>query len=784
MSTIGSEQAHDSAKAHVTGKARYVDDLELTAGQLHVALGQASIAHGRILSMNLDAVRASSGVVDVMTFSDLPHATDIGPVFKGDPLLVDEIVEFMGQPVFAVAARSHREARQAVLKSKIEYAEETPQLSLSESIAQEFYVRPPHTMKRGESAEVLSQSKHRLQGEIDIGGQEHFYLEGQVARARPEEDGGVTLWSSNQNPTETQHLIAHVLGVPMHSVNVIVRRMGGGFGGKETHGTPCAAFAALFATRQRVSVNCRLSRRDDMLMTGKRHGFLNRFDVSFDDQGRISAIEYVLAGQCGNSPDLSDAIVDRAMFHCDNAYYLPNVTIDGLRCKTHTVSNTAFRGFGGPQGMMAAETVIDAIAFYLGRDPFDIRRINFYGKKDRNITPYHQTVDSFTVPALFDQLEKTAEYRSRREDIRVFNSKSSVIKKGIAMTPVKFGISFTVKHLNQAGALIHIYSDGSVQLNHGGTEMGQGLLVKIQQIVAQELGISLDHIAVMATRTDKVPNTSATAASSGTDLNGMAALKAAVTLRERLTDYLAIRHGVTTSDISFSDSCVSVSDNKNGVVVYAWSELTEAAYKDRIQLSATGYYRTPEIHYDREQAKGRPFFYFANGAAVSEVEIDTLTGETRILRTDILQDVGRSINPAIDIGQIEGGFVQGAGWLTHEELCWDDKGRLTTDGPATYKIPAISDMPLEFNVALLEDSPNEAATVYHSKAVGEPPLMLAMSVFAAIRDAISAIGNHTLFPPLNAPATPEEVLRVCMLVAKTQLDSNEDSTPSEELSDA
>lgn len=434
--------------------------------------------------------------------------------------------------------------------------------------------------------------------------------------------------------------------------------------------------------------------------------------------------------------------------------------------------------------MMAAETVIDAIAFYLGRDPFDIRRINFYGKKDRNITPYHQTVDSFTVPALFDQLEKTAEYRSRREDIRVFNSKSSVIKKGIAMTPVKFGISFTVKHLNQAGALIHIYSDGSVQLNHGGTEMGQGLLVKIQQIVAQELGISLDHIAVMATRTDKVPNTSATAASSGTDLNGMAALKAAVTLRERLTDYLAIRHGVATSDISFSDSCVSVSDNKNGVVVYAWSELTEAAYKDRIQLSATGYYRTPEIHYDREQAKGRPFFYFANGAAVSEVEIDTLTGETRILRTDILQDVGRSINPAIDIGQIEGGFVQGAGWLTHEELCWDDKGRLTTDGPATYKIPAISDMPLEFNVALLEDSPNEAATVYHSKAVGEPPLMLAMSVFAAIRDAISAIGNHTLFPPLNAPATPEEVLRVCMLVAKTQLDSNEDSTPSEELSDA
>jgi xanthine dehydrogenase large subunit len=416
--------------------------------------------------------------------------------------------------------------------------------------------------------------------------------------------------------------------------------------------------------------------------------------------------------------------------------------------------------------MMAAETGIDAIAFYLGKDPLDIRRINFYGKEDRNITPYHQTVDTFTVPALFDQLEKSADYRSRRENIRVFNSKSPVIKKGIAMTPVKFGISFTVKHLNQAGALIHIYSDGSVQLNHGGTEMGQGLMVKIQQIVAQELGISLDHIAVMATRTDKVPNTSATAASSGTDLNGMAALKAAITLRERLADYLASRHGVAASQISFSNSRVCVSLNKNDTVVYTWSELAEAAYKDRIQLSATGYYRTPDIHYDRVQAKGRPFFYYANGAAVSEVEIDTLTGETRILRTDILQDVGRSINPAIDIGQIEGGFVQGAGWLTHEELCWDDRGRLTTDGPATYKIPAISDMPLEFNVALLEDSPNEAATVYHSKAVGEPPLMLAMSVFAAIRDAISSVSNHTLFPPLNAPATPEEVLRVGMLVAK------------------
>jgi len=777
MSKVGSEQTHDSAKAHVTGRARYVDDHEPAVGQLHVALGQATIAHGQIKIMNLEDVRTSAGVVDIITFEDLTHETDIGPVFKGDPLLVDSVVEFMGQPLFAVAARTHREARQAVLKAKVEYAEETPQLSLSDSIANEFYVRPAYRMKRGEPKEVLLKSKHRLQGEINIGGQEHFYLEGQVACARPEEDGGITIWSSNQNPTETQHLVAQVLGVSMHRVNVIVRRMGGGFGGKETHGTPCAAVAALFARRQGVSVSCRLSRRDDMLMTGKRHGFLNRFDVSFNERGCISAIEYTLAGQCGNSPDLSDAIVDRAMFHCDNAYYLPNVTIDGLRCKTHTVSNTAFRGFGGPQGMMAAETVIDAIAFHLGKDPVDIRRSNFYGQKDRNLTPYHQTVDTFTVPLLFDQLEKSADYRLRREAIRVFNSKSSVRKKGIAMTPVKFGISFTVKHLNQAAALIHIYSDGSVQLNHGGTEMGQGLLVKIQQIVAQEFGISIDRIAVMATRTDKVPNTSATAASSGTDLNGMAALQATITLRKRLVDYLAMRHEVAPSSVSFSNEriCVVLGDSKSSS--YTWPELIKAAYLDRIQLSATGYYRTPDIHYDREQAKGRPFFYFANGAAVSEVEIDSLTGETRILRTDILQDVGRSINPAIDIGQIEGGFIQGAGWLTHEELCWDEKGRLTTDGPATYKIPTIGDMPQDFNVSLLKDSPNEAATIFHSKAVGEPPLMLAMSVFAAIRDAVASLSEYTQFPPLNAPATPEEVLRVCTLMRENhQADASDTST--------
>jgi len=756
---IGRSNAHDSAIGHVTGAARYVDDQAVEQGQLHVALGLSTIAHGRIQSMNLDEVRNSPGVVSVLTFTDLPHATDIGPVFEGDPLLVDTVVEFMGQPVFAVAARSHRQARQAVQLAEVAYSELPATLDIKESIQNEFFVRPPHTMARGDAT-----SEHRIQGQLDIGGQEHFYLEGQVARARVEEDGAVTVWSSNQNPTETQHLLSKVLDLPMSKINVIVRRMGGAFGGKETHATGCAAFAALFALRPGVSVSCRLSRRDDMLITGKRHGFHCHFDVGFNNDGCITAIHHSLAGQCGNSPDLSDAIVDRAMFHSDNAYYLPNVSIKGLRCKTHTVSNTAFRGFGGPQGMLAMENVIDAMAFHLDMDPLDIRRKNLYGPAGRDVTPYHQQVNTFTVPEVFDQLEKSSDYRARRRSIREFNANSRVLRRGIAMTPVKFGISFTVKHLNQAGALIHLYSDGSVQLNHGGTEMGQGLMVKVQQVVAAAFGMDLQRITIMATQTDKVPNTSATAASSGTDLNGMAALNAATKLRQRLIDHLIKRHDIQACDITFAEDRVAVSNGKMTTVVYTWPELAHSAYNDRVSLSATGYYKTPDIHYDRREAKGKPFFYYANGAAVSEVEIDTLTGETRMLRTDILHDVGNSINPAIDKGQIEGGFIQGAGWLTHEELCWDDSGRLLTDGPATYKIPAISDIPEQFNVSLLKDSPNEAATVFHSKAVGEPPLMLAISVFAAIRDAIASVADYAVFPPLNAPATPEEVLRVCDLL--------------------
>lgn len=770
--SAGKSHPHDSAVGHVSGSARYVDDIPPKASQLHVAFGGSRIAHGRIQSMDLSRVRQYSGVVDVLTAADLPAARDIGAVFPGDPLLVETLVEYIGQPLFAVAATSHHAARRAVQQAEVEYQALPVMLDLAQAIADEVYVRPPHRMQRGDAQAALAAAPNRLQGEIHIGGQEHFYLEGQVALAVPEEAGGVTVYSSNQNPTEAQHLVASVLGVPMRLVNVVVRRMGGGFGGKETQATSCCALAALFAVRNHMAVNCRLSRRDDMLMTGKRHPFLNRYDVGFDDAGRILAIKHVLAGQCGNSPDLSDAIVDRAMFHCDNAYYLPDVVVDGLRCQSHTASNTAFRGFGGPQGMMAIEAVVDEIAFKLRLDPLTVRKLNFYGETERNITPYHQKVITFTVPKIVEQLERSACYEQRRSAIGTFNAASLVLKKGLALTPVKFGIAFTVKHLNQGAALLHLYSDGSMQLNHGGIEMGQGLMIKVVQIVGDELGMDVERISVMATQTDKVPNTSATAASSGTDINAMAALNAAKTLKQRLVDYLMDVHAVDATAIVFAQDRITVG---NDTARYSWPELAKDAYFARVPLSVTGFYKTPDIYYDRETASGRPFYYFANGAAVTEVIIDTLTGETRILRTDILHDVGRSINPAIDKGQIEGGFIQGVGWLTHEELKWDEQGRLLTDGPATYKIPAISDMPDVFNVDILADTPNDENTVFRSKAVGEPPLMLAISAFAAIRDAIAATVNHTVFPPLNAPATPEEILRVCTLLQGSDLQRSGDS---------
>ena len=539
----------------------------------------------------------------------------------------------------------------------------------------------------------------------------------------------------------------------MSRVVADVRRMGGGFGGKETHANPWASIAALVAAKTGRAAKCRLPRGDDMLLTGKRHDFLNKYDVGFDSEGQIQAVDHELSARCGYSPDLSDAIVDRAMFHCDNAYYLPNVRVVGHRCRTHTVSNTAFRGFGGPQGMMAAEVVVDEIARHTGLDPLTVRKRNFYQPDSGQLTQYHQEISHFTIPELVRQLEESSAYWQRREQITRFNQTNKTIKRGLALTPVKFGISFTVTHLNQAGALIHIYSDGSIHLNHGGTEMGQGLYTKVRQVVADVFAVSVDAIEVTSTRTDKVPNTSPTAASSGSDLNGMAALNAAETLRQRLIEFATEHYQVAAGDVVFQDGMIRVEDQS-----VAFSDFAHLAYMNRISLSATGFYRTPEIYYDRDKASGRPFFYFANGAAVTEVLVDVNSGEYRICGVDILQDVGDSLNPAIDIGQIEGAYVQGLGWLTTEEVVFDDNGRLLSNSPANYKIPAVSDVPERFNVALLQNSPNREATIFHSKAVGEPPLMLAISAWCALRDAVSSLADYKLSPKLDAPATTERVL--------------------------
>ncbi|MBX2870302.1 MAG: xanthine dehydrogenase molybdopterin binding subunit [Acidiferrobacterales bacterium] len=753
-SRIGSALPHDSARKHVTGEATYVEDMPKLVGQRYACVGRSSIASGKIISMDLQPVLEAQGVIDVISASDIPGGIDIGPVFPGDPLLTDSLVEYVGQPIFAVLATSHERARKAVTLANIEYQLQTPVLDLQQAIDQKFFVRPPHTMQRGEADTALAKSKHRFQGKLRVGGQEHFYLEGQASTAIPEEDGCITVHTSSQNPTEAQKLVAEVLGLSMNQVKVVTRRMGGAFGGKETQGSAWSCIAAIFALRNQCAVTCRLSRQDDMVMTGKRHSFLNRYDVGCTDQGEILGIDYRLAGQCGYSPDLSDAIVDRAMFHCDNAYFIPDIRIEGLRCKTNTVSNTAFRGFGGPQGMITVEAVIDQIAYTLGKDPLEIRKRNLYNLSDRNLTPYHQEVDHYSLPRIIDQLEVDADYWNRREAVKAFNEINPVIKKGLALTPVKFGISFTVSHLNQAGALVHVYSDGSIHLNHGGTEMGQGLMVKISQIVAEEFQVSPENIIISATQTDKVPNTSPTAASSGTDINGMAALNAARKIKNRIIQFLSEKYDVPLDHVKFKNGEVFVEERS-----LTFAEVAHQAWMGRVSLSATGFYKTPKIHYDRETAKGRPFLYFANGAAVSEVIIDTLTGECRLSRVDILHDVGNSINPAIDIGQIEGGFIQGLGWLTCEELQWDTSGRLLTDSPATYKIPAISDTPAEFNVSLLKNAANSEPTVFRSKAVGEPPLMLAISAWCAIRDAIIAASGSKSFPILHAPATPEEVLR-------------------------
>lgn len=751
---VGASRKHESADKHVSGAATYIDDRPVMANHLHAAIGQSTIAHGTIKSMDLSAVKAYPGVVDVLVAADVPGHLDIGPVFKGDPVLVEDKVEFMGQAIFAVAATSHEAAVKAAKLAIVEYDELTPVLTVKDALAQKNFVRPTHTQSRGNASSAIESSEHVLSGELQIGGQEHFYLEGQVSSAEPTEDGGMIVYSSSQHPSEVQILVAEVLGIPFNKVVIDMRRMGGGFGGKETQAAPWACLAALLANKTGRAVKLRLNRQDDMTVTGKRHPFENHYRVGFDNEGLVKGIEFTINGNCGYSPDLSDAIVDRAMFHSDNAYFLEHANVVGNRCKTNTVSHTAYRGFGGPQGMISIEGVMDDIARAVGKDPLEVRKLNLYGQEDRNVTHYGQTVEHNILPMMIDKLENDCKYQERRAAITQFNKDNQFIKKGIAITPVKFGISFTVQHLNQAGALIHLYTDGSIQLNHGGTEMGQGLNTKVAQVVAQEFQVDIDNILVTATRTDKVPNTSPTAASSGTDLNGKAAQAAAITIRNRLVEFCSEHFEVDAEQVVFVDNQVHIGEVKT----LPFAELIQLAYINRVSLSSTGFYKTPKIHYNRDKADGRPFFYYANGVSCSEVVIDTLTGEYKVEQVDILHDVGDSLNPAIDVGQIEGAFVQGLGWLTTEELVWNEQGRLMTNGPATYKIPAIADMPAKFNVELLENEPNREATIYNSKAVGEPPFMHGISVWSALRDAVASVGDYKASPVLHTPSTPERVL--------------------------
>jgi xanthine dehydrogenase large subunit len=755
---IGTSTAHESAARQVQGMARYVDDMPEPMNLCHAAVGLSPQASGEILKLDLSAVRNSAGVIDVITVADVPGHIDIAPVFTGDPILADKKVLFHGQPMFAVLADTVIHARQAALKASIEIAADKPCLSISDAKAQQNFVRPPHAMRQGDFATAYANAPLKLEGHLRVGGQEHLYLEGQVSMAIHEEDDRVLVYTSSQHPSEVQKLVAEVLDIKLHKVVVDMRRMGGGFGGKETQAAQWACLAALLAKRNRCAVKLRLPRMQDMITTGKRHPFENAYQLATDEQGLILATSVEINGNCGHSADLSDAIVDRAMFHCDNGYYLADSQVIGHRCRTNQVSHTAFRGFGGPQGMLVAEAMMDAIARKLAKDPLTIRKLNLYGESERNTTQYGMQVEHNLLPDLVEKLETSADYWARREAITAFNLSSPIIKKGLALTPVKFGISFTAKHLNQAGALVHMYTDGSIQVNHGGTEMGQGLHTKIAQIVANEFGLPTDHIEVTATRTDKVPNTSPTAASSGTDLNGKAAQNAAQIIKQRLAEFYAAQVEVDVSEVVFSEQKVTAGSHQ-----IAFVELVQQAYIGRVSLSSTGFYKTPKIHYNRETGNGRPFFYFAFGASVSEVTVDTLTGEYKVNRVDILHDVGQSINPAIDIGQIEGGFIQGMGWLTSEELKWDDKGRLLSNNPATYKIPAIGDTPEIFNVALYPRA-NDEDSIYHSKAVGEPPLMLANSVWCALKDAISSVTDYQIDPPLHTPATPEAVLHALMAV--------------------
>ncbi|AXT29210.1 xanthine dehydrogenase molybdopterin binding subunit (plasmid) [Ruegeria sp. AD91A] len=765
VSIIGSAHTnvnHDSAIKHVTGQADYTDDIALPEGALHAYLGVSDVAHAKIVNIDFTDVLATPGVIGVLTADDVPGANDISPTHLNDePVFPTDAIQFHGQPLFAVVAESRDIARRAAERAKVDF--ETLPHALDPIAAKKAgypHVTAPLKLERGDVAPAQAAASNRIKGRMSVGGQDHMYLEGHIAFAIPGEDDDVVVHCSTQHPSEAQHMVAHVLGVPSNAVVVNVRRMGGGFGGKESQMNLFCAVAAMAAKKWNRAVKIRPDRDQDMTATGKRHDFVIDYDVAFDDEGRIQAVEGSFAARCGFSADLSGPVTDRALFHADNAYFYPNVRLNSHPMKTNTVSNTAFRGFGGPQGVIAAERMIEEIAYATGQDPLDVRKANFYGTKDRNVTPYHQEVEDSILDRLVGELEETSEYRQRRQDIIEFNKTSPILKKGIALTPVKFGISFTATWYNQAGALVHVYNDGSIHLNHGGTEMGQGLNTKVAQVVAEAFQVDFNRIKITKTTTEKVPNTSATAASSGTDLNGMAALNAVEQIKERLVKFAAENWKVAPEEVAFHANQVHI-----GQDVLAFDSFIKQAYLARVQLSAAGFYKTPKIHWDRAKGQGRPFYYFAYGASCSEVTIDTLTGEYYVDRTDLLHDVGHSLNPVLDKGQVEGAFIQGMGWLTTEELWWDDAGRLRTHAPSTYKIPLASDRPRIFNVNLTDWSENRELTIKRSKAVGEPPFMLGISVFEALSMAVASVADYRECPRLDAPATPERVL---MAVARLQ----------------
>ncbi|SLN23752.1 xanthine dehydrogenase molybdopterin binding subunit [Ruegeria meonggei] len=781
---------HDAAPLHVSGTARYVDDIPTPKGTLYLAFGLSPIAKGKITAMDLSAVKTADGVAMVMTAEDLPFANDVSPSIHDEPLLSDGTVNYIGQPVFVVAATSHLAARKAARLGKIDYAEETPILTIEDALAADSrFEDGPRIYAKGDADAAIASAAHVIEGSFELGGQEHFYLEGQAALAVPNEGADMLVHSSTQHPTEIQHKVADALGVPMHAVRVETRRMGGGFGGKESQGNALAVACAIVARATGKACKMRYDRDDDMIITGKRHAFRISYRAGFDDHGHIQGVSFLHHAICGWAQDLSLPVADRAMLHSDNAYLLPNARIESHRLKTNTQSATAYRGFGGPQGMVGVERMMDHAAHTLRIDPVELRRRNYYepahavaeqppeekplGRPDPhedltsrgavdtahapvrplpaggNTTPYGMEVSDFELHGMTQALLESSDYAKRKAAIDKWNAENAVVKKGISFSPVKFGISFTLTHLNQAGALVHVYQDGSVHLNHGGTEMGQGLFQKVAQVAASRFGIPLEMVKITATDTAKVPNTSATAASSGSDLNGMAVKAACDTIRDRMADYLAERHQADPASVIFTDGHVEVGEER-----YTFAEAAALAYQGRISLSATGFYKTPKIEWDRIKGRGRPFFYFAYGASITEVAVDTLTGENRILRTDILHDAGASLNPALDIGQVEGGYVQGAGWLTTEELVWDGKGNLRTHAPSTYKIPACSDRPDIFNVALWHGE-NREDTIYRSKAVGEPPFMLGISAWLALSNAVAACGDR--YPALDAPATAEQV---------------------------